>query len=314
MYTPLNYDQLTISAGSYDPSPVKVYNNKSFAYWERSLFQRACNVLDFTLPDEWQGQNKEFFLWCLFKFGYVVISKDAKHGIFFQPCTLSGFDFYYQPVTAIIANPDLSKEVKLHKEGELLILTPDKLGIWDVITYYAAKLSTLDGAIDMSIINNKFAFVLGAKNKPMAQMLKKIFDKINAGEPTVIYDEKIADDPNTHDMPFQFLERQNLKQSYLTTDQLQDFRTILNNFDAEIGIPTIPNQKKERMVTTEADAETYDGCARSEIWFKTLKSSIENVKKLYPELQLDVSLRYDIQADYNEEGGDANGKDNTDRL
>lgn len=313
MYTPLNYDQLTVAAGSTNPSSVKVYNTKSFAYWERSLFHRACNVLDFTLPQEWQGNIKNFFLYCLFKYGYVVIAKDAKHGVYFQPCTLSGFDFYYQPTRAIVTNPDLSVELKLHKDGELLQLTPDYLGIWDVITYYAAKLSNLDGAIDMSITNNKFAWVLGAKNKAVAQMLKKIFDLINNGEPTIIYDEKISDDPNTHDTPFQFLERQNLKQSYLTTDQLQDFRTILNNFDAEIGIPTIPNQKKERMVTTEADAETYDGCARSEIWFKTLQSSIANVKKIFPEITLDVQLRYDIQADY-EEGGDANGEDNASRI
>lgn len=314
MYMPLNYETISVAAGSTNPSSVKVYDNKSFAYWERSLFHRAANVLDFTLPEEWQGNIKNFFLYCLFKYGYVVIAQDARHGLYFQPCTLAGRDFYYQPTRVLISNPDLSTELNLHTQCELLQLTPDYMGIWDVITYYAAKLSNLDGAVDMSIINNKFAYVLGAKNKPAGEMLKKIFDKINSGEPTVIYDQKLADDPNTKEAPFQFLERQNLKQSYLTTDQLQDFRTILNNFDAEIGIPTIPNQKKERMVTTEADAETYDGCARSEIWYKTLKSSIENIKKLYPELTLDVKLRYDIQADYNQEGGETNGEDNTGRL
>ena len=179
MYTPLNYQQLNIGAGKNSPSPVKAYNNVTFAYWERSLFQRACNVLDFTLPDDWRGSIKDFFLYCLYRNGYVVISKDAKHGQYFQPCTVSGIDFYYQPTRAIIANPDLHVELKLHKDGELLKLTPDYMGVWDIITYYAEKLSSLDNAINMSIINNKFAFILGAKNKPAAEAIKKVLDLIN---------------------------------------------------------------------------------------------------------------------------------------
>lgn len=307
MYIPLNYESLNIGAGVNNPSSVKSFNNRSFAYWERSLFQRACNVLDFTVPEEWEGNIKDFLLYCLFKLGYVIVSEDAAHGRYFQPGTLSGYDFYYQPSRAIIANPDLYAELKIHSECELLKLTPDYIGVWDIISYYAEKLSTLDSAINMSIINNKFAYILGAKNKAAAQGLKKIMDLINNGEPTVVYDAKLMDEPNTKDSPFQFLERQNLKQSYLTTDQLQDFRTILYNFDSEIGIPTMTNQKKERMVTTEAGAELFDGCARSEIWLKTLKTSIINIKKLYPDITLDVKLRYDIQTMLISEGGEEDG-------
>lgn len=314
MYTPLNYQQLNMGAGKNSPSPVKAYNNVTFAYWERSLFQRACNVLDFTLPDDWRGNIKDFFLYCLYRNGYVVISKDAKHGQYFQPCTVSGIDFYYQPTRAIIANPDLHVELKLHKDGELLKLTPDYMGVWDIITYYAEKLSSLDNAINMSIINNKFAFILGAKTKTAAEAIKKVLDLINSGEPAVVVDQKLCDNPNTKESPFQFLERENLKQSYLTTDQLQDFRTILNNFDAEIGIPTNQNQKRERMITAEANNETFDGAARSEIWYKTLTASIDAVKALYPDIKLDVKLRYDLNTLL--EGGVDNGsrEANVDRL
>ena len=124
----------------------------------------------------------------------------------------------------------------------------------------------------------------------------------------------MSDNPNTKESPFQFLERENLKQSYLTTDQLQDFRTILNNFDAEIGIPTNQNQKRERMITAEANNETFDGAARSEIWYKTLTASIDAVKALYPDIKLDVKLRYDLNTLL--EGGVDNGsrEANVDRL
>lgn len=296
MYSPLNYENLNIAAGSYTPSSVKAYNNKTFDFWLRSLFQRATNVIDFEVPDEWNGNIKDFFIYCLFKYGFIVVSKNDEFGQYFQPCTLSQFDFYYQPLKALISNPKLSVELELHKEGELLKLTPDYYGVWDILCYYAEKLASLDNAINMSIINNKFGFILGAKNKGASQALKKILDKINAGEPAVIFDEKIADDPTSKDTPFQLLERPNLKQSYITTDQLADFQTILNNFDAEIGIPCVPYQKKERMVTEEATARSYDACARSEIWLKTLESSIIMIKDLYPDIKLGAKLRYDIES------------------
>lgn len=293
MYTPLNYQQINIAAGSYTPSNVKSFNNQTFAFWERALFQRAQSVLDFEVPPEWDGKVKDFFLYCLFKYGFLCISKNDEFGQFFQPCTLSGFDFYYQPTTAIIANPKLSTKLKIDKECSLLKLTPDYMGAWDVIWYYAEKLSILDNAINMSLINNKFAFFLGARNKSAGQALKKMIDLANQGEPAIVYDMKLLNDPTDKEMPFQQWQRDNLKNSYLTTDQLMDFQTIINNFDAEVGIPTIPYQKKERMVTDEATAREYDAKARSITWFNTLTSSIEDIKKLYPDIQLSVKLHYD---------------------
>ena len=293
MYTPLNYQQINIGAGSYNPSNVKSYNNKTFAFWERALFQRAQSVLDFEVPKEWDGKVKDFFLYCLFKYGFVIISKNDQFGQFFQPGTLSNFDFYYQPKYALIANPLYSAELEIGTECELLKLTPDYQGVWDVIWYFAEKLSILDNAINMSLINNKFAFCLGARNKTASGALKKMLDLVNKGEPAVVYDRKLLTDPTDKEMPFQQWQRDNLKNSYLTTDQLMDFQTLLNNFDAEVGIPSVPYQKKERMVTDEANMRGYDAKARSLTWFNTLKTSIDDIKKIYPDINLSVKLHYD---------------------
>ena len=294
-YTPLNYGNINASAGTYSPSSVKAYNNKSFAFWQRSLFQRAQSVLDFDIPDNWNGKVKDFFLYCLFRFGFVAITKRDEYGFMFQPCTLKGYDLYYQPTNALISNPALKEglDLTIGKECELLKLTPDYQGIWDIITYTAEKLSSMDNAINMSIINNKFAFILGAKNKNASNALKKILDYVNQGEPAVIYDMKLVNDPNDKEIPFQEWTRDNLKNSYLTTDQLMDMQTILNNFDAEIGIPTIPYQKKERLVTDEANSRNFDAKARSLTWFNTLTTSIDDIKKLYPDINLSVKLHYD---------------------
>ena len=307
-YIPLNYEQLNIVESSYVPSVVK-NNSAAFAYWQRSLFQRACSVLKFELPKEWSGKTRDFFYYCLFRFGYVAIFRHPDFGLVFNPCNLNGFDFFYQPTNALIANPALpsSLDLQIGKDCELLKLTPDYIGIWPIVNRYAQKLATLDGAIDMSLVNNKYAFMLAARNKAAAQALKKMIDKVNAGEPAVIVDMKILNDPDDKDVPWQIWERPHLKDSYLTTDQLQDQKTILNDFDAEIGIPSVPYAKKERMVVSEAESREIDASARLSVWLDTLNASIEEVKKLYPGITLSVKYRYEDSQD--ERGEDAGEPD-----
>ncbi len=307
MYLPLNYEQLNTVDSSYIPSMVKSMNNKVFDFWVRSLYQRACSTIITNEPEQWNGQIRDFLSYCLFRFGFVAVFNRDEVGTVFQPCTLYGYNFYYQPTNALIVNPTLSQDLdlKIGEECQILKLTPDYMGIWDIITYYAEKLATLDSAINMSIINNKFAYIVGAKNKAAAEALKKLFDKINRGEPAVFFDKKLQDDPVSKTEPWQFLSRDNIKNSYITDLQLRDFQTLINNFDMEVGIPVLPYEKKERMVTYEAESRVIDATSRSVIWFDTLQNSIDKVKELYPDLELSIELRYDAERDSDLIGGDS---------
>lgn len=310
-YTPLNMQELNNLAGHYSPSMVKAYNNATYAYWERSLFQRAVSRIKTTLPETWEGTKRDFLLFCLLKLGYVFVSQSDSLGYWFNPGTLYGIDFYYQPTEFILANPrsnelGLKNRYELHTEGELLKFMPDYRGIFDIISYYAEKLSCLDNAINMSIINNKFAFILAAKNKATSEALKKILDKINKGEPAVFIDKMIANDPNDQSTPWQFIELQKLKENYVTDKQLIDFQTILNAFDAEIGINTVPYQKAERFVSAEASSRMVDSQARLITAIECLQSSVKDIKKLYPDIKLDFELRREGLEDGNGES-DADG-------
>ena len=292
-YTPLNYDAITWVQGHYPPAHVKAYNNATFAYWERALFQRAASVFDFHLPEEWQGSTSDFFYWCLFRFGYVMIAREEQFGTFFQPAALNGFDFYYQPVEAILSNPKLQKPYRIHEDCEILKLTPDYFGAWDIVAHYAEKLSTLDVAINTNIINSKVAYLLGAKNKNTAEALKTIMDRVNKGEPAVFYDKAIMNSkPNDPDTPFQFLPIQKIKENYVLMELLRENQTLLNAFDNEVGIPTVPYQKAERMVTAEAESREADAVSRITVWRKSLDSSLELVKKMFPDLELSYEMRW----------------------
>lgn len=305
-YQPLNYAELNNIAGHYSPSMVKAYNNATYAYWERSLFQRAVSRIKTRIPANWEGTKRDFLLFCLLKLGYVFVSESDELGYWFNPGTLYGIDFYYQPTEFILANPranelGLKSRYVLHEEGELLKFMPDYRGIFDIISYYAEKLSALDNAINMSIINNKFAFILAAKNKATAEALRKIMDKINKGEPAVFIDKLLANDPNDGETPWQFIELQKLKENYITDKQLIDFQTILNSFDAEIGINTVPYQKAERFVSAEASSRMVDSQARLITAIECLKSSVKDIKKIYPDIDLDFDLREEVLQNGNSE-------------
>ena len=309
---PFNYSQLNIASSTYTPTHFKSRNNKAFMFWQRSLFQRACSIVEFDLPENWKGADEDFFYYCLFAGGFVAVFKHEQFGFTYQWCNLKGFDWHYQPTEAIVTNPALKKSLtlKIHKDCEILKLTPDYCGIFDIIDYYAEKLSGLDNALNMSIVNSKLTQIFGAKNKTGAKIIQKILDQSNQGEPAVIYDITIPQDRSNDDdpNPWVYWERE-VKKNYITPDILNDFATLINNFDSEIGIPTIPYQKKERLVTDEANSKVNDSTSRSKVWLKCLKSSNDLIKRTFG-VDLNPRLVYEAEM---KEGGDDNEQreDNT---
>lgn len=313
-YVPMNYESINVDAGTYRPSCIKSYNNQTFKFWEKALFERACSTLIITVPDDWK-EYKNLMYYSLFATGFFGCGRLPEVGAWFNPGTLYGRNFYYNPTHFILCNPALGydankkngKKLEIGKECQVCKLTPYYTGIWDIIAYYAEKLATLDVAINSAIVNSKFAYIVGAKNKAAAEVIKKLFDRVNSGEPAVFFDKKLANDGTDKEEPWQFLDR-NVKDSYIITDLLKDFQTVLNNFDTEIGIPTIPYEKKERMVTSEAESKITDSTSRSAVWYDTLKNSFEIANEFmkFESGKLDVKLRF--------EGGEKDvSKDNTDR-
>lgn len=293
MGVPYNYQEINNVYGHYRPSTQQSYNNETFVFWERALYQRASYAIKLTLPEAWMDDRLGLFYYVLFHDGYLGIFETEKYGLVFQPGTLSGFDLYYRPVRFIVANPLLSGEFRIggvdvdksvenvDNVCEIVKLAPDYLGVWDIIDFYARKLANLSLSVDISIINTRFAKIFTARNKAAAETLKKVQDKVNSGEPVVIVDQTLTNDRTDKDLPLQTYEIEHLKENYITDKQLQDIQTVLNMFDNEIGIPTVPYQKRERMVVDEAQSKQIEASARITIWIDTLNSCFKTVNARY---------------------------------
>ena len=303
MNVPFSFEDINSIAGRYKPSTQKSYNNDAFRYWARALFQRAAYAIELTLPGEWENDLKGLFYYWLYSRGFIGIYEEPDMGIVFQPGTLSGYDFYYRPTRFIVTNPYApersSRELAVGKDVAIVKLAPDYLGLWDIVDFYARKLADLSLSVDMSIINTRFAKIMAARNKAAGETLKKILDKVNMGQPAVIYDEKLLDDRTDKASPFQEFGIEHLKENYITDQQLQDMQTILNAFDCEIGIPTVPYQKQERFVVSEAESKRIESIARVTVWVETLNSCFKTVKEMFG-----ITLKAEVR-----ERGSGNGDD-----
>lgn len=308
---PYSLEEITQANGSYTPSTIRPHDNAAFFFWCRALYERLEAKIDFSLPEEWGGSRADFFKDVMLTRGFCTVFYSDVFGLSFQPCTLNGYDFYYQPTQAIVSNPLLSATLRIGEDCQLLKLTSGYHGVYDVVMYYAEQLALMKRGINTGIINNLLSWVLGAKNRSAANALKKIFDKVNRGDPVVIFDQRIMDDPNTKDMPFTFLERRvSPKDGYITTEQLQDVQTIINQFDAEIGIITSPYQKQDRLTQYEAESKHDDAQARCTHWMETFNSSAQLVNEMFG-TNIKMSLR--MTGSVQERGG-ASGADTWDAL
>lgn len=295
IYSPLNYEQLNLVEGLVRPSTFKRRNNRSFAFWERALYERLLSVIEIeNIPSLWVGEAESLLYYTLYRRGFATVFDSKEYGTTFQPCTLSGIGWFYQPIECIVTNPmlqDGSLQLKIGKDCELIKLTSDYIGVWDIIEYYAEKLSGMSVDVDVSIDNCKTPNVLAGKNKSAVMALKKISDKINEGNSSVYTDSRIMDDDNTKDgNPFRLLDFSVTKDTYLLSNQLEDMRSLLYAFDLEIGIATLPYDKKERLVSSEADATKEESSARCSVWVRNLNNSFEKVNKMFG-LNLHAKMR-----------------------
>lgn len=286
--------------------PNTYWKDKSYEYqyWFRSLLQKIDSSLVFKgLPESWP---QDFFLWCLWSLGSVCIFKserfgDPETGVAFFPATVSQYDFYYQPVKAIVANHLFNKTFTIHKDCEMLKLTPDcyyRGGCLDIIDYYAAKLAELSKGIDMGIINAKFPMCAMPTNQASANQLKAIYDKVQAGESLILWKDpnQAFDEVIPAKEPF-FSWFNDLKNNYIVTELLENMQTILNSFYMEIGLPVanVPD-KRAHLLQEEADMQSAQSQARLECWITTLRESFKYINDMFG-LNLEVEYAQTEQKD-----------------
>lgn len=304
------YGAKNVENSSFFPSTVHL-DSKIVRYNFRYLVQRAVSVFDWKIPE---SVERNYFLYTLYTQGYGFVFNTKSYGTIFNHGGISGYDIYYQPRYAVVANPLLTEEynenpadyehMTIGKDCAVLRLTPDYLGIMDICKYYAELLGTAASSLITNLVNTKFAYVFGAQTKTVAESLKKLYDNISSGDPAVFVDKKLFDENGNLSVT---VFNSAVKNVYVGDQLLLDIRSILNDFDSCIGIPNANLTKKERMITDEANMNNFETKSLCYLWLDTLKKDIKKSNEMFPEFTFDVNFRREVS---DEQKPDDNDSDN----
>lgn len=269
---PYMYDYRNAVISQVEPSTVHARDTVISWYWRRWLLQKAMSLFTWKLPANW---DRDYFLYCLYCWGFVAIVKTDKYGVIPQGCTLGGLNVFYRPTFALISNPLLKGILQptIDEQCTLFKLRPDYAGILDVTSHYAELLAMCTETVATNLYNSQLAYVFAASNKAAAESFKKLYDKIHSGNPAAVIDKSLMDKDGK---PTWTAFEQNIRNVFICPE-LQAFKKdILDEYLTLIGIPTANTEKRERLIVDEVNANNVETAID---WDRCLEGLQETCRK-----------------------------------
>lgn len=280
---PIYYDYENYLNWVDNPSTIHAYGTGIQQYFSRCLYQRAMSVLTYDLPEE---INPYYFKWVLWTRGFITIFNSYKFGPTALFGTPKGRDLYYYPKQMIVTNPALGPQgltLNVGKQCEVLQLKGDFTGIESTVSFYADLLSIAMETWASQCKKAIAADFYGVKDKNQAESMKKATDLAHAGEMEVFIAKDLFNDDGT--LSIASFNRQGV---YFGDKILDDFMSILHQFDSTLGIPDNFNtQKKERLNTAEVTQATAGTQSKLEMWVADMQKTCEKIKK-NPNIGFDI--------------------------
>lgn len=288
MSAPYSYEFISTYNGMIEPSTVHCKNTGLVWYFKRYLLQRAFSVFKWTLPETW---SMDYFRYVLYMMGYIIIANTDSFGVIPLIGGLRGYNVFYQPTHAVITNPLINGilEPEIDSQCVVIKLTPDYMGISDLISYYADLMALAGEAAGMNLENSKLAYIIGAKNKTMAESMKKLYDMVQAGNPMVVYDKQYAPEDKN---PLLDFFSQDLQKNFIAPDIMLSIRKLENEFDSKIGMANVNSEKKERLTNDEIQANRDETYSLAEIWMESVKDGIRKAQNMFGSVLDDFNVEW----------------------
>lgn len=286
---PYMYDYRNAVISQVEPSTVHARDTVISWYWRRWLLQKAMSLFTWKLPKNW---DRDYFLYCLYCWGFVAIVKTDKYGVIPQSCTLGGLNVFYRPTFALISNPLLKGILQptIDEQCTLFKLRPDYAGIMDVTSHYAELLAMCTETVATNLYNSQLAYVFAASNKAAAESFKKLYDKIHSGNPAAVIDKSLMDKDGK---PTWTAFEQNIRNVFICPE-LQAFKKdILDEYLTLIGIPTANTEKRERLIVDEVNANNVETAIDWDRCLEGLQNTCRKTCDMFdiPEDELNVTWR-----------------------
>ena len=261
---------------------AKVINNATYVDFYNRLRLLAKTIFEWTgFPEK---VNTRFLEKCLYEVGSCCFYDDPEFGFMIARCnTANIMNIYDEPthVTTVSNAPNYNpKELEINEDCILIRNNAEMIPTDYTIQLFSARLYKCQRSIDNNIDIQKFPFIVLCDNKQLLSF-KKMIEDINENE-LAIYGEKT-------------LNMENLKtletEAPFVADKLNVQKTnIWNECMTFLGLNNANTEKRERLITDEANANNELIEMMFQIMYHERKLACEQINKKYG-LNVDVKMR-----------------------
>jgi hypothetical protein len=285
--------------GNSYKTPNEIAGMRDFNYYTH--YFQYLTALAYQLF-EWEGLpesvDPRYLEMSLHQFGYIGFYKSPTLGFgAFQGAVSGTVDHYFLPTKYHINTPTYQDTFKVYNYKDMLP-TGDELRktgvvIWNNDQHFGTIPSLQMFAQDLAELKEIIRINQNAQKTPITiavndqnrLSLQNLYEQIDGNSPVIL----------THET--------------LSTDSIQVFKTdapyvvdklntqknaVWNECMTYLGINNANLEKRERMITSEADSNDEQIEASANVFLKARKEACERINDLYPELNVSVKIRHEI--------------------
>ena len=257
----------------------------------RSIINRTLSMFEYNgLPDTLKGSIMEDQLQ---ENGYTVVF-EYQNKLYSTVAGLSGREKspYNQPTTAIINVPALNYNQTLTINKNCVLIKNDDLMVGLMPTILKHGTLAIENEITMLLAdyNARIQTLISAGTDQTIQYAQNYINQIVNGNLSVIGESAFYQDLKTHN------PSQNAKENFQDLIAYQQY--IKSDLYNELGLSSLNNMKKERLITSEVDSESDQIFPLVDNMLRNRKEGIEMVNKLFNgKIKVDFGSTWKDKAD-----------------
>lgn len=272
------------------PYDVHGVHNRETDHNRRYLYQVLYSVFDLGLPKEWKRGGYVRF-WTFTAGSYAVLYTN-EFGWVPMPYSWVDTDYFFFPRQIRGYNAHLKKEVTgiVGVNCEVVYILDDLFGLDQTITEYAARLSNIDKAFDVNLMNSSFSLTMPVENDKQAQEIKRAYSRATMGFPFIPVIKNLF----KNGRPAPLIE--NVKNNFCANEIHQARRAVINDFLTEIGVRNANYEKKERLNSMEVSENNDQTSAQARVILDNLNECYDRVREVTNgEIDMVAKLNYNYE-------------------
>lgn len=276
--------------GRFKKNYTELMNDITYLTYFNKYKQICMNLFQWdNLPEGIEEKHLEEFL---FQWGVAIFFKDPNMSYMCLKADRGGqLNVYGEPLNWWATGFNYHKN---YKADNCVIIDNNKLRLptLNFINYYAMRIADIERTADVNVKANKTPYIITCDDKDVLTM-KSIFNKIDGNVPAIFPDKGLN---------MKNIEVLKTGVPFLGAD-LQDYKhTLENELLTFLGINNSPVDKKERLITDEANSNNQLIGTFAQIQLSSRELACQQINEMYG-LNVTVTRRDNI-SDYVDAEGD----------